>query len=129
MYRKLAECHCACGQELEVASGVPASVAVHPLQPQPPLRGREALVQTEALPLLTGAEEAHGPVPDEDPEDALLLGVLGAHVHLPHHPLSVNVGLRAEWGVTGAETERLDSKKLGRKIELGNLSPRMTALN
>ena len=112
----------ACGQELEVASGVPASVAVDPLQPQPPLRGREALVEAEALPLHAGAEEAHWPGPDEDPEDALLLGVLGTHVDLPHRPLSVNVGLRAEWRVTRAETANLDSKKLGRKIELGNVS-------
>ena len=73
MYRKSAECHFACGQELEVASRISASVAVNPLEPQPPLRGREALVQAEALLLRAWAEEAHWPVPDEDPEDALLL--------------------------------------------------------
>ena len=66
------EPHLAGGQQLEVGPGVPAPVAVHPLQPQPGGGGRGGGLQAvgEAA---AGHQEAHRPAADEDAEHALVL--------------------------------------------------------
>ena len=73
------------GEEVEVGPGVPASVAVDPLQLELAGRGGVHLGHAVGLQLVAGTDQVHRAAPQVEPDDSLVrreLAVLGAVTRL-----------------------------------------------